>query len=285
MGPRSPHRARQLLRAPRGPRPLPLELPEALILAETGNERTATSVRQWLAQCLDHAAQQSQQRLLAQDFCGVVISGANEQAITRYWVGLGDQRPPYSEDGVLFRYQDPRVMQRVWPSLSPSQQARWLGPVTQWWSLRQPWGPFSAAPEPAPWFLAKAPLPSPEAPSGGSPRDLFTQEQWFLAGVSPDANAIWRGYANNDVRVEAQPDAHSMVVLLADGARLGLSGVNLEDYVWSTWLHRPKEGAPRAMDWSLPHTAPVLTQVLKQLQAQPDARFSTLFAQAIRAGS
>lgn len=71
--------------------------------------------------------------------------------------------------------------------------------------------------------------------------------------------------------------------MLADAARLGLEGVNLEDYVWVTWTHAPKEGPPRAMDWNLPHLAPTLSLIEAQLRSQPDARFSSLFVQAVQA--
>lgn len=260
--------------------PFLLELPPELVLSSPGFKRAP--VLAWLADCLEVAAAQAEERVTSQDLCGVVISPANEQAITRYWVGLGDQRAPYAEDSVLYRYQDARVMQRVWPALDPSQQTRWLGPVTQWWSLLQPWGPFSDPPEPAQWFQAKGPLRAHGAVAGGSPRDLFDEAQWFLSGVSPQANLIWRGYADNDVPPPAQPDAHSMVQMLEDGQRLGLGDLNLEDYVWTTWLQNPKEGPPRAMDWRRPHAAPTLNWIQEQLRHQPDVRFAALYNDAIR---
>lgn len=261
--------------------PFLLELPDEM-LSPAASGAEARAVRDWLAQALESAAEQVGERTTRQDFCGVVVSPASAQAIARHWVGLGDQRPPYQEDSVLFRYHDPRVMQRVWPTLSPRQQSRWLGPVTHWWSLLQPWGPFGASPEPLQWFHAQAPaLPYGEQ-TGGSPRDLFDEPQWFLSGVSPDANAIWRSYADNHIPAQAQPDADSLLQMLADAAGLGLEGANLEDYVWITWMHSPKEGPPRAMDWGLPHLAPTLSRIQAQLRSQPNARFSSLFVQAIQ---
>lgn len=259
--------------------PCLLELPEELVDPALGVP--ARALRDWLAHCLTSTALQVNDRTPRQDFCGVVFSPASAQAIVRHWVQLGDQRPPYEEDRVLFRYHDPRVMQRVWPALSPAQQSRWLGPVTQWWSLRQPWGPFAVLPEPAHWFQAKASAFQPGTDAGGSLRDLFDESQWFLSGVSPDANMIWRGYADADIPPEVQPDAQSMVAMLADGVRLGLQDFNLEDYVWTTWMHAPAEGTARAMDWSLPHLAPILSRLQAQLRDQPDARFSTLLSQNI----
>lgn len=258
--------------------PFLLELPEELILPSP--DLLSRPVREWLAQCLAFTAQQVGKRILKQDFCGIVISPASAPAITRHWVGLGDQRPPFQEESVLFRYHDPRVMQRVWPALSPLQQSQWLGPVTYWWSLVQPWGPFGDAPEPAHWFHAKAPVLPHGAEVGGSPHDLFDEAQWFLAGISPQANLIWRSYADNNVPPEGQPDADSLIQMLADATRMRLEGLNLEDYVWITWLHNPEEGAPRAMDWSLPHLALTLSQVEEQLRDQPGARFSGLFVKA-----
>ena len=260
--------------------PFVLELPEEMIIAPAASQNRA--IREWLARSLAYAGKQVSERTSKQDLCGVIISPASPQAITRHWVSLGDQRPPYQDDSVLFRYHDPRVMQRVWPALSPLQQSRWLGPVLHWWSLLQPWGPFGASPEPLQWFRAKAPTLAHGEPAGGSPSDLFDELQWRLSGSSAQANLIWRGYADNHIPVAAQPDAGSLLQMLADAARLGLEGVNLEDYVWVTWTHAPKEGPPRAMDWNLPHLAPTLSLIEAQLRSQPDARFSSLFVQAVQ---
>lgn len=260
--------------------PCLLELPEELVVPVPGFK--TRDLLAWLAHCLKFASQQVNERITKQDFCGVVISHESAQAITRYWVGLGDQRPPYKEESVLFRYQDPRVMQRVWPALSPLQQSRWLGPVTQWWSLMQPWGPFSGSPEPAQWFCAKAPVLPYGTRVGGSPRDLFDEAQWFLSGVSPDANSIWRSYAKHDIPPEALPDPDSLQQMLVDAARMDLKGLDLEDYVWITWMHAPKEGPARAIDWRLPHLASTLSRIEDQLRDRPDASFSMVLNQIIQ---
>lgn len=262
--------------------PVVLELPEEFVLPQPERARRLRPLRRWLVRCLMHADRQRHDRLGVQDFCGVVVSPANAQTLTRHWVGLGEQRPPHGEESVLFRYQDPRVMQRVWTTLSPVQQARWLGPVTQWWALRQPWGPYGAQDEPAQWFQATTPVLPHGTTCGGPASDLFTGEQWFLAGVSPDANAIWSGYARNGIAPQAQPDPSSMVRMLADAARMELQAVNLEDYVWATWRHNPTQGAPHRVDWALPHLAPTLNAIAARLRIEPDTRFATLFAQAIR---
>jgi len=260
--------------------PCLLELPEELVVSVPGFR--TRDLREWLAHCLAFASQQVNERVTKQDFCGVVISSESAQAITRYWVGLGDQRPPHKEERVLFRFQDPRVMQRVWHALSPLQQSRWLGPVTQWWSLMQPWGPFGDRPEPARWFCAKAPVLPYGTKADGSPRDLFDEAQWFLSGVSPDANSIWRSYAKHNIPPEAQPDPGSLQQMLADAARMNLKNLDLEDYVWITWMHAPKEGPARAMDWSLPHLASALSQIEDQLRDRPDASFSMLLNKIIQ---
>ena len=260
--------------------PCLLELPEELVVSVPGFR--TRDLREWLAHCLAFASQQVNERVTKQDFCGVVISSESAQAITRYWVGLGDQRPPHKEERVLFRFQDPRVMQRVWHALSPLQQSRWLGPVTQWWSLMQPWGPFGDRPEPARWFCAKAPVLPYGTKADGSPRDLFDEAQWFLSGVSPDANSIWRSYAKHNIPPEAQPDPGSLQQMLADAARMNLKNLDLEDYVWITWMHAPKEGPARAMDWSLPHLASALSQIEYQLRDRPDASFSMLLNKIIQ---
>jgi hypothetical protein len=155
-----------------------------------------------------------------------------------------------------------------------------MGPVTQWWSLTQPWGPGIEEPESAGWFRAETPNLSPGTSVAASPRHLFNAAQWFVSGVSPDANLIWRSYADNNIPALAQPDPQSMVQMIADAEGMGLQELNIEDYVWITWMHNPKEGAGRARDWRLPHLAPILSRIQDQLRDQPDARFSTLFVKA-----
>lgn len=258
--------------------PFLLEVPETLTIAAMGS--TTRDLRAWLTRCLVLAEQQANERLTTQDFCGVVISTASEQMIARHWAMLGHQQVPGREETVLFRYQDPRVMQRVWPVLSPLQQSRWLGPVGQWWSLVQPWGPFNDPPRPAQWFHAKAPVLPHGVEPGGYSRNLFDQEQWFLSGISPQANLIWRSYAEHNIPRAAQPDPDSLLQMLADAARMKLKNLDLEDYVWITWMHTPKEGPARAIDWRLPHLAPTLNWIEAQLIDSPDARFSSLFAEA-----
>jgi hypothetical protein len=258
--------------------PCLLELPEELAMPSLGFK--SRDLRAWLVGCVDSAARQANERLTKQDFCCVVISPESERTITRHWVGLGHQQAAVGEDSLLFRYQDPRVMQRVWPSLSPLQQSRWLGPVGHWWSLAQPWGPFRDVHPSPQWFCAKAPvLPHGMVP-GGSPRNLFDQDQWFVSGISPQANRVWRSYAEHHIPRAAQPDPERLLHMLADAARMKLDDLDLEDYVWITWMHAPKEGAPRAIDWRLPHLAPILSRIRDQLRDQPDARFSSLFAKA-----
>lgn len=260
--------------------PCLLELPEELVVPVPGFKTRA--LHEWLAHCLEATAKQVSERFTKQDFCGVVISPASERTITRHWVDLGDQLPPHSEDSVLFRYQDPRVMQRVWPSLSPLQQRRWLGPITQWWSLLQPWGAFGNKPEPAQWFHTKAPVLPHGGEVGGSPRNLFDEAQWFLSGVSPDANSIWRSYARHNIPPEAQPDPDCLQQMLADAARMKLQDLDLEDYVWITWMHAPKEGPAHAVNWHLPHLASTLSRIEDQLRDQPNASFSMLLNKIIQ---
>ena len=261
--------------------PFLLELPDEQILAAPTLESEALC--DWLARCLETAAQQVQRRTIAQDFCGVVLSAAPARTIVRHWVGLGAQRRPYrpdTDEPAMFRYHDARVMQRMWPALVPAQQLQWLGPVTHWWSLQQPWGPFNKDElvEPLPWFHAQAPAHgeySEQASTPGSrlPADLFDTDQWFLAGLSPRANAIWRSYAENGVAPDNQPDVHTLTQMLADAARLDFKGDDLENYVWTTWLDAPEEGSPHAMDWTLPHTAPVLARIQEAMQKNIDTSF------------
>lgn len=258
-------------------------LDEAPCLVPLANEMTPgaaadlphiQSVRAVLAGWLAFAWNQALLRLARQDLCAVVLSRLPASRIAAHWTDLGDQRPPNGGASVLFRYQDPRVMQRMWPLLTSSQRLHWLGPVEQWWALAQPWGAMPDGMH-ADWFHARRPA-GPVASEGLS-LHRFTAEQWHAAHAWGPANRIWRDYADHGVGPDRQPDAPTMLQLLADASQLGLIGVNAEDYVHCSWLHEASGGAPQTRDWRLPGAARVLGRVLQTLRSDPQARFATVF--------
>lgn len=276
--------------------PCLVSLPEVLAPCSPADTLAAQAARDWLAQWLANAWQQTLQRLARQDFCAVVFSRLPVDSVVQHAVGLGHQQSPITQEFRTIRYQDPRVMQRVWPLLAHEQQRRWLGPITQWWALAQPWGPWEPAlaassdtavpADDLQWFQACAPaLPDGHAHAAwpSTTGALFDRAQWQAMHDVPDAHRVWAGYAAGHVAGHAQPDGAAMHRLLADGQRLGLAGGNLHDYVWCTWQHNAAPGAPRELDWSSPQAALLLKHILRELHKEPEARFASLYAEASQA--
>ena len=245
----------------------------------------------WLAQ----AWVQAEQRQMRQPLCGVLFSEFIAVAIADHWAVLGDQLSPADGSARLLRYQDPRVLQRAWPVLSDAQRQRWLGPVRRWWTLEQPWGPWSLADlvqqdvlatcrEPE-WFQASArPDGNAEVLSSSSVGRLgFDLPQWQAAHSAPAGHRVWARLAGNGVPVDRQPDGAAMSRLLAQGQSLGLSDDNLEDFVDLTWRAHPTQGANREAFWQSPSEAALLARILDALRRRPDLRFGTAYADAVSA--
>ncbi|TYZ39889.1 hypothetical protein C2U35_24835, partial [Ralstonia solanacearum] len=118
--------------------PCVVPLPDE-VLPDGGTDTLAqVRAQETLARWLEDASRQASQRLVRQHFCAILFSPDSAAWVARYLASLGFQYPPESSTARLFRYQDPRVMQRVWPALSATQQGMWLGAVEGWWSLTQP---------------------------------------------------------------------------------------------------------------------------------------------------
>ena len=265
-------------------------LPEALGPHAPPHTPDAVRARQHLVDGLMLACEQARKRQVSQSLCGVIFSAAEPDEIVRHWASLGHQQAPDGSGARLFRYQDPRVMQRVWPLLTANQRQQWLGPVRQWWSLAQPWGPWApdifssaeaaeAVPKAA-WVACESPpyADRQKDATRGALRALFAPAQWHAAHVTPDANRVWQGYAAARIAADRQPDGDTVSRLLHDAAILGLTGGNRQDYVWCTWRHAAPPGAPKETPWTSEPRAAVLQKILKALQAQPDARFGSLYA-------
>ncbi|WP_350337917.1 DUF4123 domain-containing protein, partial [Escherichia coli] len=142
--------------------PCLVPFPDHLLLDADSDNLPQARVRDALARWLEEASKEAGQRLARQYFCAVLFSPESATRLAQHLAQLGLQYVPRSHTARLFRYQDPRVMQRVWPRLSTEQQNVWLGQTQAWWSLTQPWGPMpdlsaredSASPAPT-WFKAQ----------------------------------------------------------------------------------------------------------------------------------
>ena len=270
-------------------------LPRALGLSVGIDTVAANEARDHLTHWLTHAWRETNQRLARQSFSGVVLATADAPDIAQHWVHLGHQSPPDGATSRLFRYQDARVMQRVWLDLAPSQRMQWLGPVIQWWALPQPWESWSfeamtnsggetLSVDQIKWFCADTSeyekRGDQDSASTRSIRALFDRSQWHAAHSAPSANRLWARYADNQVSAHDQPNGEAMTRLLADGYRLGLTSTNLEDYVWCTWRIAPDDG-PRERPWHSPRGTAILTHILGALSRQPQSRFASLYAEAL----
>ncbi|MGA4177266.1 DUF4123 domain-containing protein [Ralstonia nicotianae] len=257
-----------------------------------GGTDTLAQVRaqETLARWLEDASRQASQRLVRQHFCAILFSPDSAAWVARYLASLGFQYPPESSTARLFRYQDPRVMQRVWPALSATQQGMWLGAVEGWWSLTQPWGPWAmeglVAPADAtvpapPWFKAERPM-VPDGQTGMLVLSrLMNAEQWGRAHSAPVGNRVWMRFAENGCGADEQPDADLMQQLLATGVSYGLDEQNLEDFIWCSVRYRE---APPAIDWRVPHWSRALEHTLQLLRADSDARFISTFDAYLNSG-
>ncbi|CAJ0721399.1 hypothetical protein LMG6871_04824 [Ralstonia edaphis] len=246
--------------------------------------------RDALARLLEAASGQAHQRLVRQDLGAVLFSADSAAGIAQHLRLLGFQYPPEGRNAKLFRYQDPRVMQRVWPELTSAQQRMWLGPVQEWWSLTQPWGPWvledmvathDAAVSVPVWFKAEQPMEPVAWPEGLVLNRLMDAKQWQAAHSAPIGNRVWVRFAENGVIPGEQPHADLMRQLLSIGTAHHLDGGNLEDFVWCSIRYRE---APPSIDWDTPHWSRVLNQTLEALSADPEARFVSAFDACLNPG-
>ena len=196
----------------------PCVVPLPDIALPDGGADTLAQMRaqETLAGWLQTASQQAYQRRVQQDLCAVLLSTDSAARVAQHLAKLGLQYSPGDHAARLFRYQDPRVMQRVWQTLSSAQQDIWLGGIQAWWTLMQPWGPWApedlTAVEGRPlaipvWFRA-------ERSTGWSGRAdalmlnrLMNAKQWQAAHSVPVGNSVWARFAQRGISSEVQPDA------------------------------------------------------------------------------
>lgn len=69
--------------------------------------------------------------------------------------------------------------------------------------------------------------------------------------------------------------------LLSDGRKLGLADTNLEDYVWCSWRSAATAGEPRERPWHSERGTVLLNQILDALRREPEARFASVYAEAV----
>jgi len=219
--------------------------------------------------------------------CAVVFSPATPASIAMHWTHLGFQTSPVDGRDKLFRYQDARVMQRVWPLLDAAQRVQWLGPVTGWWALSQPWGPWSYAEalatggeapagsgEDSPeWFIATRTDVSQavaQTPGHATMSRLLRLDQWHAAHSVSTGTRLWLSMASRRIPVQRQPDGETMTRLLRFGAELGLiQESDLSEFVDASWQAHHYDERLIVRDWSAPRDAAMLRQALALMHPTP----------------
>lgn len=273
-----------------GQAPCLVPMPQDLWPIADADTLVQSMAQDWLALWLQAALEEARKRVVRQHFCAVLVSGCSIELVARHLARLGFQYVPpeagtSSGEARLFRYQDPRVIQRVWPTLSQVQQDTWLGVVQEWWTLMQPWGPLglqslAAGTEQAMpgWFKVRR---QPGREEGGQPRPLalsrlMNAEQWHAAHASPWGAQSWTALASANVPIEQQPDGMAMSAAIAHGQRLGLDGQDLEAFIELSWLLPGEEGATsaHARPWEDPLNRHALERALQQMRSQPGVRFA-----------
>lgn len=222
--------------------PCVVPIDATVLPADPGESLSDYLAHQWLGRFLQLAWGSVQQRRSLHGLCGVLFAPVSGWILARHLVQLGYQKAPDGQARLL-RYQDPRVLQRVWPALSAAQRRAWLGSVGSWWSLQVPWGPL-AQPSPATWFNATLHLPSAQSgPSNPAARGtLLDARQWLTAHAVAPANAVWQRYKQQDVAPDRQPSVRRMDWLLATAFDFGIQAAELETFllcVWHPYLDRP----------------------------------------------
>lgn len=272
--------------------PCIVPLPDVLWRATPDGTLAEVLARDWFGDWFETSWHETRQRLTPQHFGAVIFSPESAREVAHHLANLGYQTPPKASQARMFRYQDPRVMQRVWPALTPWQRKLWMGPVRQWWSLVQPWGAWDAREQERGaqpdamlprWFKAVAPAPQTVEPDRHHPlRRLFDEKQWALAHTAPIGNRVWRRYADADVDVAAQPEGRVMNALLNEGRALGLDGRNLEDFAWCSSQSKYFAADLQSIPWSSPRWAPLLARMLSALQIEPHATFGGVFHEFVQ---
>lgn len=269
-----------------GEAPCVVPLPDMAL--PDGDAGTLQQVRaqEALAGWLQAAGQQAYRRLVPQDVCAVLMSADSAAWVAQHLAKLGFQYPPDTQAARVFRYQDPRVMQRVWPELSVAQHSMWLGSVQAWWTLTQPWGPWSqedlmagdecAVSVPA-WFKVERPAVPDVGGEALMLNRLMNPRQWHAAHASLWGHQSWAALASARIPSAQQPDGTSMSAAIARGQRLGLEDQDLEAFIELSWLLPGEERATHAQarGWDEPPNQEALEQALHQMSSQPGLRFTS----------
>ena len=261
--------------------PCVLAIDGSVVPSDPGQSFSDYLAHECLGGLLQQAWQGAQQRRNLQGLCGVLFASVDARILVRHLAQLGYQHAPDGQARLL-RYQDPRVLQRVWPALNEAQKLAWLGPIRSWWSLRMPWGPVDQAESPA-WFLATPPPSSTaSANTPAHPRSaLLHPRQWLLAHSVAATNALWLRYVQQGIEARRQPSAGQMNCLLAAASDGGIQTRQLEQFllcVWQPYLAPQTECTRPVAGEAAAQLKARCASVAERMAQHPQAGFKQLIA-------
>lgn len=231
----------------------------------------------------------AQRRLVPQWISGWLLSSAALSEVAEHWAALAWQFAPLPEGGwgepATLRHHDPRILQRLWPLLTPAQLRAWLGPVDSIWQLAAPWGPW----EPRDMFAHSARLcganpawhiaAPPDKPTTGSvsPSRLLDHRQWQRLAHNEAGHGFWHTLALRDVPPALQPNGTAMTNLLLEAQQWGLRRpVQLQEWVTYTWMGAGGQDPSEPIDWNQAPWSGRRSALQQAILRTPDASFFDL---------
>ncbi|MNK93357.1 hypothetical protein D3C87_1135140 [compost metagenome] len=191
-----------------------------------------------LQEALASAILTASQRLHPQRVSALLLVSGDLAALLTHFGTLSLQHDPTEEvePSCVLRYQDPRVMQRVWPILSEGQRRAWLGPVRHWYAATQPIGPIVAQTATAPIFWHAEPT-SEDVQPHSRVHHLLDPGQWRLAHSAPAENSFWQvvSLRSTSVYTSPYPSIGALRHWLSDAAANGLNGNDQTDWALCQW--------------------------------------------------
>ena len=260
--------------------PVLLPVPDLLLPNGLPAAYPEAEAEQWMARQLTVSCHKTAQRLGVVPIGAVLVSDRPVAELASHLLALGMQPTPIG-GAAVFRYQDPAIMQLLWPVLDDVQRAAWLGPVTQWWSLRQYWEPWDLLNPPpcdTPWWRVQT---QRLAETSRVARPLrLDAAQWNRAGFHRSAQESWMELFIDTPDVTEMPEGPLMLRMLADAAALGLTSNDaLKDYIWLTW-RGAHEGVP--VDWTTDPFRTRMRAALDLLAGAPGLYLSSAYHEIVR---
>jgi len=207
----------------RAPNLLPLKLPaDHSILQEAFASATLTA----------------SQRLHAKKVSALLLVSCDIEALLGHFGVLSLQYDPTegAESACVLRYQDPRVIQRVWPILSESQRRTWLGPIQHWYGATQPTGLIVAEAAAAPILWHATPALADVQPHSRV-HHLLDSVQWRLAHSAPAENSFWQvvSLRSTSGHTAPYPSTGTLRSWLSEAASSGLGINDQTDWALCQW--------------------------------------------------